>query len=400
MDTPFNKYSNIHFIGIAGSGMSALAHIIKSYGISITGSDIEESPHKAENIDNDVDLVIYSPAIPETNIEIQTAKQKKIKTISYPEALGLLTKSFDTIAVCGTHGKTTTTGMIAAALIANNLDPTVLVGANIAELDNLNCRVGKSNILLIEACEYKRAFLNYHPKYIVLTNIEADHLDYYKDEQDYKNAFTEFINKLPEDGILVSNSNANNAVSFNLSIPGEHNIQNAKLAYALTMQFNADPQATINALNSFKGASRRFEIKGTIGKTTIIDDYAHHPTAIRATLKATREKYGADKNILCVFQPHQYNRTHKLLKDFSTSFADADAVIIPNIYKVRDTIEDQNKISPQKLVEAISNNHPNAIYGNGLRETEQKIKKSLNEYDIVITMGAGDVWKVSESLTN
>jgi UDP-N-acetylmuramate--alanine ligase len=431
----FNK---VHFVGIGGSGLSALARIYKGMGKTVSGSDSAISPvieelkragikieigHKSSNIQEDTDLVVYTQAVNEDNPEVLKAKELGINLYSYPQALGELTKSYKTIAVCGTHGKTTTTGMIGSALVDAGLDPTILVGSDIHELQNSNARIGKSNLLVIEACEYRRAFLNYEPHFIVLTNLEPDHFDYYKTFKDYLKAFREFIEKLPENGTLIANSDDEsvrsvmgelkniNIVTFgkssetdyhfdviknlNLSVPGEYNKMNALAAYALCMELGADKSIVVQSLQSFKGAARRFEFKGKIGKTQIYDDYAHHPTAIKAALKAAREKFGKKTKILCVFQPHQYSRTFHLLKEFGKAFSDADEVIIPNIYGVRDSLEDEKSISAEDLVKEISKNHKKVFYGEGLEKTAEIIKNRIGEWDFVFTMGAGDVWKLN-----
>ncbi|MFC1749358.1 UDP-N-acetylmuramate--L-alanine ligase [Pseudomonadota bacterium] len=432
---------NVHLIGIGGSGMSAIARIFHGMGTTVTGSDSTDSPvieslrelgikifigHDGSNINFDTGLVIYSQAIEEDNEELLQAEEGEIRMMSYPQALGLLTQNKETVAVCGTHGKTTTTGMIASALIDSGKDPSVVVGADLHELGNKNAILGKSNLMIIEACEYKRAFLNFAPNYIVLTNLEPDHFDFYKTYEDYLDAFRHFIGLLPPDGKLIVNIDndsvrelidslrAVNTITFgkssnadysfdkiaklNLSIPGDHNMMNALAAYALCGEFNVNEADVKKSLESFKGAARRFELKGKIGKTEIYDDYAHHPTAIKATLKAAREKFGPDAKILCVFQPHQYSRTYNLLEEFSESFSDADEVIISNIYGVRDSEEDMEKVDVETLVNKISEHHDNASHGEGLENTARIVKEKINDYDFIFTMGAGDVWQIYEDL--
>lgn len=443
------NYKQIHCIGIGGSGLSGLAQILNSYGLKISGSDQTISAttgilakkgikifigHKAQNLPANTGLVIFSPAVPANNPERQAALKKNIPQISYPQAVGLLTKDFETISICGTHGKTTTTGLIASAFIKDKQDPTVIVGSVLKELKNSNQRVGKGQNFILESCEYRRGFLNYRPAIIVMNNIEADHLDYYKDLKDYIKAFREFAALLPKNGLIIANyddinvlkitknhpgkviyfgensgahyqlkkstvlKNGKIIAKLNLKIPGGHNRLNAVAAIATCTELGLNIKNVLAAINSYHGAKRRFQIKGKVGKTIIIDDYAHHPTEIKATLKAVREKYGRSKKVLCVFQPHQYSRTRELLKDFAKSFNLADEVIIPNILKVRDSAKDVASISPQKLVQAIAKNQPNTSFGDGFPNTIKIIRKRLKDYDIVITMGAGNVWQIANSL--
>lgn len=415
---------NIHCIGIKGAGLSALAGLLRDKGKTISGSDSTGPPHDTENITPEMNLVIYSSAIPEENIERKAAHSMGIPQLSYPEALGLLTDDYKTIAICGTHGKTTTTAM-AATILQEIIDPTVLVGATVPELDNKNYRAGEGEHLIIEACEYQRHFLHYTPAVVILTNIEIDHLDYFKDEADYLDAFNSFLLKIVEGGAIIANEDDKNVQKvcewiqqertditiipygkkspefrkFDLSIPGDHNVYNATAALVAAENITKiDKTKAIETLNTFKGTGRRFEQFLRSNGQIIIDDYAHHPTAIRATLRAARKKFGADKKILCVFQPHQYSRTIKLLKGFASSFADADEVIIPNIYQVRDTAEDLQSMSPETFVKEISKHHPAAFYGYGLEKTFKDIQNRTEEFDVIITMGAGDITTLSEKL--
>ncbi|MFA5830074.1 MAG: UDP-N-acetylmuramate--L-alanine ligase [Candidatus Gracilibacteria bacterium] len=441
---------NIHFIGIGGSGMSGLARILNIIGKKISGSDQNVSNtflalksenlkihagHKAQNIPAKTDLVVYSAAVPKKNPELLEAQKRKLPCLTYPQAVGLLTQHYQTISICGTHGKTTVTAMTALSFAAAKQDPTVIVGATLKEFNHKNERFGKSEYFILESCEYRRGFLNYHPKVIVITNIEPDHLDYYKNLQDYRSAFQEFCEKLPKDGLIICNSDDENINyvmgkiknhpkiitfgtnkkadyqiksnkiyhnkkllgSLDLKIPGQHNLMNAAAAIALTHHLKFDLGKIFQALNNYHGASRRFEVKGKIGKTVFIDDYGHHPTEIKATLKAAREKFGK-KKILCIFQPHQYSRTYKLLNGFADSFNDVDEVIIPNILNVRDSAADLKKINEQILVQKIAKFQPNVSYGKGLENTTKIVQKKLKDYDVIITMGAGDVYKLADNL--
>jgi len=445
-----NKYRNVHFIGIGGSGMSGLALILKSSGVNVTGSDEKPSPilselqlagvkltigHSASSLDGSVDLAIYSGAVPESNAERAAAAAKNIPSLSYPQAVGLLTRDFTTVAVCGTHGKTTTTSMTAAAFIASGLDPDVLVGAPSKELSNHNARHGKGKYFVLESCEHMRSFMNYSPSHIIVTNIELDHLDYYKNIEDYKRAFVEFISKLPAGGLLVANGDDPNVTdviegltdkkiilygrgennlyriigndihykgkkifSFNLKVPGLHNVYNATAVFALCHELGLDLTKVTAALNNYSGASRRFEVKGVVGKTTIIDDYAHHPSEIAATLRAARQKYGNGKKILCIFQPHQYSRTRHLIKGFTEAFTDADQIFVSDILRVRDSDEDVAMIDPESFVRKLSEKHAHVRYGGALQKTINTVRPTMRDFDVIITMGAGDVWKVADAL--
>ena len=418
--------------------MSGLARIMKAQKKNISGSDQNSSHtihelkkegmkmiigHHAKNLPAKTEMVIYSSAVPANNPERVAAQKRKIPEFSYPEALGLLTATKATICICGTHGKTTTTAMAAAIFLNAKKDPSVIVGSTIRELKNRNAHNGKGQELIIESCEYRRGFLNYHPQTIIITNVEADHLDYYKNLTDYKKAFLQFVNKLPKNGVVIANhddknirnilknfhspgtkiiwygaaANKNKTVKYKLKIPGEHNIMNANAAATLAHHYKISAKIVRQALEHYQGSSRRFETIGYHGKAIVIDDYGHHPTEIKATLKAAREKFGKKAKILCVFQPHQFSRTHKLLNEFTKSFKDANAVIIPNIFGVRDTAKDLKKINTEKLVKAISKHHKHVKNGNGLEATIEAIKKT-NHYDVIITMGAGDVYKVAEQI--
>ncbi|MBU1992451.1 hypothetical protein KKG51_02000, partial [Patescibacteria group bacterium] len=273
------------------------------------------------------------------------------------------------------------------------LDPSVVIGTKMKELGNKNYRVGKSQWLIVEACEYRRSFLHLYPDIIVLTNVEYEHPDYYKDFEDYKNAFDEFIAKLPEDGKLITSSKE---FAFDLQIPGDFNRKNAGLVMELAGKLGIDFDTATTSLQEFKGTWRRFEITEEIGNTIVIDDYAHHPTEIKATLRAAREKWPEAK-VLCIFQPHQYSRTLELLHEFARSFQDVNEVVISNIYEVRDTEKDVAAISPEDLVEEINKVSNNARYGGGLQNTEKILQKTAAKYDVIIKMGAGDIWEIKAS---
>ncbi len=447
----FEAYQNIYFIGIGGAGISALARILAQNKYNISGSDIFPSTnlellkkeginiftqHSEENISTQIQLVIYTVAITMDNPELLKAKQLRIPCLSYPEAVGLLTKSLKTIAICGTHGKTTTTAMLGFALTKNNFDPSVIVGALLPDFKNQNYRAGMSDWLILESCEYQDSFLNYSPQIIILNNIEIDHLDYFQNHTKYIKSFHKFISSLPNTGLLIANIDDpniqkllqqkypfqiitfgkshradykiidktiktpnNKIIHINLQFPGQHNILNATPTIILSEYFKLDLNKTIDALNNFKGANRRFEKKGILGKTIIIDDYAHHPTEIRATINSCREILKTGQKLLLVFQPHQYSRTISLLSEFLESLQLADHIYIPNIYAARDSKTDIKKINAEKIVTLLNQKNPGkATYSESIDKTAELIKKNHDQFDIIVTMGAGDITTLSQKL--
>lgn len=410
----------VHFIGIGGIGISALARYYLEKGYEVSGSDLASSeittalrkkgkinikigPHKEENLPQDADLVIYTTAVTKNNAELQKAKRYKLKTKSYPEALGELTKNYYTIAVCGSHGKSTTTAMVGLILVKAGLDPTVIVGTKLKEFGNSNCRVGKSQYLVIEADEHFAAFLNYWPKIIVVTNIEKDHLDFYKNLDNVKKAFKKFISHLPKDGVLITDKRVKKEdfkkLRKILRIPGEHNVYNAALALETARALKIPDKVSLKVLSKYSGSWRRFEehnlkpsfLQKSRRKLKIISDYAHHPTEIKVTLMATREKYPKRK-IWCIFQPHQYQRTYYLFKDFVNVFqtAPVDKIIITDIYNVagRENPQIKQKVSSKKLVQAIGKDFTVYIPNDKIIKY---LRKNLRGGEVVIIMGAGDI---------
>lgn len=425
---------HIHCVGIGGIGLSALARLYKARGDEVTGSDSTDSAllealrdegigvfvgHSGLHVPEDTDLVIYSEAIPLDNLELEAAREKDIPIKTYFETLGEFSEGFKTIAVAGTHGKTTTTAMLTRLLMQAYRDPTVVIGTIMEELDGKNMRFGEGEWLLVEACEYRRSFLHLQPQVLLLTNMEADHLDYYKDEADYVDAFRELAAKLPKDGILVGNFDDENVqkvaeeatctvVSFSseeaewdkfeLKIPGQHNLMNALAALATGLAIGVEEEMALEALNSFEGSWRRFEYKGKCNGAEVYDDYAHHPTEIEAALQGAREKY-PNHRIVAVFEPHQHNRTKHFLEGFAQAFSLADEVVIPSIYEVRDSDEDVEAVSPEKLVEELSKHHDNVRFGDGFKNTIAYLKETAGPDDMVLVMGAGEVWEVAEGIT-
>lgn len=418
----------IHLIGIGGIGVSALAQYYLAKGNEVSGSDLTQSqitedlknkgavvfigPNSAENI-KDCDLVVHSPAVKENNPELIEAERRGIKILSYPKALGELTKEYTTIAVSGTHGKSTTTAMISLILIEAGLDPTVVVGTRLKEFNDSNFRMGKSEYLVIEACEHEAAFLNYWPKIIVVTNIEEDHLDFYINLENIKKAFNEFVSHLKSDGVLIKTKETiidsdKKTINYSLEdkkeieklkeiikIPGEHNILDALAALKVARVLNIKDDISFKALSKYAGSWRRFEETQLPG-FILIDDYGHHPTEILATLKGAREKY-PNKKIFCVFQPHQYQRTYLLFDDFVKAFKEViekklvDKLFLIDIYDVagRESKEAKEKVSSKKLAEAI---------GNANYVSKEDLLKELNGGEVMIFMGAGDIYNLSQDL--
>ncbi len=433
----------IHLIGIGGIGVSSLAQYYLSKGHTVSGSDLVASEitdflvgkgikviigNLVENIQSDFDLVVHSPAVKLDNPEYKKAKELGIKTQSYPEALGELTKEYYTIAVAGAHGKSTTTAMIALVLMEAGFDPTVIVGTKLKEFGNSNFRAGKSKFLVIEACEYDSSFLSYSPKIIVITNIDKEHLDYFKTFANVKKAFKDFIVRLPEDGFLVFNKDDKyppkiakpkfKAVGYSikqkeakkikpiLKVPGMHNVSNAMAALDVAKVLNIPEKIYLRAISKFSGTWRRFEIreaKVEDKQITLVSDYGHHPNEILATLKAAREKYARNR-IWCVFQPHQHQRTYYLFNDFVKVFSRVagsrqagriDNIIITDIYDVagRETKTISGEVSSEKLVKKI--NKKNISYL-PMQEIESFIMQNIKSGDVLIIMGAGDIYKLTD----
>ena len=452
------KYKHIHMIGIGGTSMSGIAEILLNLGHTVTGSDIAYSssikkledsgirvfmPHNANNIIG-ADLVVYSAAIKKDNPEMVAAQNNKIPILERCEILGELTEMFsETIAISGTHGKTTTSSMISLCFLEDNKNPSIQVGADITNLDS-NYRVGDSEYFIIEACEYVESFLKLRPKTEVILNIEEDHLDYYTGITHIKSSFTKFIRLLPSfSGLLVINGddincvevmkNANSKVvtyglnnleadfiaknitfdnngfgefdvfrknkfylHVKLSVPGIHNVSNALACIATCCEHKLSEQAIINGLEKFTGAARRFEFKGKFNNVSIFDDYAHHPSEISATLSALRgKKYNKS---WVVFQPHTYTRTKAFLNEFAKSLLRCDNIIITDIYAARE--KDPGDISSIDLVNKIKELGKEAKYFSNFEEVVKYIKENATDDDIVLTLGAGTVTNIGSMLAN
>lgn len=451
-----SDYKNIHCIGIGGVGVSAIAEILLSRGYHVSGSDMKQSDltdrlaadgvkvyigHSAENVE-DADLIVYSAAIAEENPEVIRAREKHIPLASRAEVLGVLMDDFkNSIAICGTHGKTTTTSMVSLILDHAKLDPTILVGGNLAEIGG-NVRVGQSEFFVTEACEYRDSFLQLRPRIEVILNIDSDHLDYFKDIDHIVRSFDQFAKAVPSDGIIVAydanpfvnqvikdipgaitfgyNENctyhianvsfdADGRGSFDmyykgaslgnvrLQMPGEHNILNAVAAFACCHQLGVAPDTIIDTLDKFTGTQRRFDIQGTTKDgVKVIDDYAHHPTEIKATLSAAKNIH--HNKLWCLFQPHTYTRTLALFDEFADAFGDADILILAEIYAARE--KNIYKISSKGLAEEVLKKHPEkeVYYMESFEEMAAYVKEHAAANDLVLTMGAGDIYKVGEMI--
>ncbi|HYE84685.1 MAG TPA: UDP-N-acetylmuramate--L-alanine ligase [Clostridia bacterium] len=441
---------NVHFVGIGGISMSGLAQILLESGYNVTGSDINDSniidklrkngaqiyiPHNPQNVET-AELVVYTAAVKQDNCEIVRAKELRIPIIDRAEFLGIIMKNYSYgIAISGCHGKTTTTSMVSIILKNAGLDPTILVGGEIEAIDG-NVKVGNSKYFVTEACEYTESFLKFYPFVAAILNVEKDHLDYFRDLDHIISAFEKFARLVPEDGSLVVCSDNEHALNISkkvdckvltygikskadfyarnikydnlghptfdvklrgkrlgtivLSIPGEHNVLNALAAIAIAHNAGIKMDIVKKSLQEFRGTYRRFDIKGTRNNITIVDDYAHHPTEIKATLQAAKQF--PHQKIWCVFQPHTYTRTKTLFNEFSEAFYDADNVIITDIYAARE--KDTGLVNPSELVDSINKYSANAVYRNDFRSIADMIVKEAKPGDLVFTMGAGDVFKL------
>lgn len=449
MELDLSKIKNVHFIGIGGIGISAVARMMKIMGKNVSGQDMQDGEivkelqklgieinigHQSyDNIPSDTELVVYTVAIETYDKALfDKIKSSEIKysevglpniggffVKSYPEMLGIISEDKYTIAVCGTHGKTTTTGMISQILIDNKKDPTVIVGSLLK--GRTNFIKGESDLFVVEACEYRRSFLNINPKVLVITNIEEDHLDYYKDIEDIKSAFHELVMKVPSDGFVICNPDdknisevidGSNAKIINwheyfdnnlkLKIPGNHNKKDAAAALAVADILGIRIDDSQNSLKEFLGTWKRFEFRGRLKNGVLLyDDYAHHPTEIMATLEGFRELYPKNEGwkLTVVFQPHLFSRTKLLLTDFAKSFTQVDEVIILPIYYARE--DDDGSISSVILSNEINNNTHNSKSFVDFQSVENYLEAKLlseGKKEIIITMGAGEASKIGDFL--
>lgn len=414
----------VHFIGIGGIGVSALARHYLSEGWTVSGSDQSDSqliqdlisegigvkvgPQVAENVPNDVNKIIYTVAVKEDNLEFVAAKNLQINNpdlilMTYPQALGEMTRTKKTIAVCGTHGKTTTTAITYEMLKESGVDANMIVGSLIEyNGKKTNYIKGSSEWIVIEACEYRQSFLNYFPDYTIITNIDADHLDFYKDLEDIKKSFGQFVDNLKPGGKVIVHeqekyineyikenkelvvADGENVDKIVLSVPGRHNRQNANLVFTLGKVLGFNEDKILQGLKNFKGTWRRQEYKGKINDIIFYDDYAHHPHEIKATLDAFREKY-PDRKIALAFMPHLFSRTKLLFKEFVEELGQADRVFLMPIYKAREVFDES--ISSGMLADKIGSKAKSA---QNFEELKNEILNLKDDY-VVITMGAGNI---------
>jgi UDP-N-acetylmuramate--alanine ligase len=449
----FSSIKKIHFVGIGGIGMSGIAEILMDEGFRITGSDRATSEntdrmknlgadvyigHDAKNVEPDVDVLVYSSAVPPDNPELVVAQQRKIPVIRRAEMLAEVMRLKYGIGIAGTHGKTTTTSMVGLVLIEGGIDPTVIVGGRLRGLAGSNARLGQGDFIVVEADEFDRSFLSITPTIAVLTTLETDHLDCYRDLEDIKTAFIQFGSKVPFYGFIVLcldepalqeimprlkkkivtyglNGQADlqaidivhklNKSLFTvvyggkelgqieLQIPGKHNVQNALAAIAVGLQLDV-PFAKIKAgIEKFTGVFRRWEVKAEVGGITVIDDYAHHPTEIKATLSGA--KSGWRRRVVCVFQPHLYSRTRDFYEEFGRAFFNADVLIVTDVYPARE--EPIQGVNGELIVNAARDfGHKQVYYVADKKDIPAFLSKIKQSGDMIITMGAGDIWKFGE----
>ncbi len=451
----FDKPVHVHFIGIGGISMSGLAEILLSRKFPVSGSDSHESaltdqlaaqgavvhyPQMAENITDDIDVVVYTAAIHPDNPEFRAAQEKNLPMLTRAQLLGEIMRNYkEAINVSGTHGKTTTTSMITEILLEAHKDPTVSVGGMLKDIGG-NIRVGGQETFVVEACEYTNSFLSFFPTIEVILNVEADHLDFFKDIDDIRHSFKLFAEKLPEDGLLVINKDIKhseyftqalkcrvvtfghekdadytaNFISYDkfahpsytlfykgeelarveLGVTGEHNIYNSLAAVAVARSLDIPMETILRGLKRFTGTDRRFQKKGSVNGFTIIDDYAHHPQEIAATIEAAK-KY-PHRKLWIVFQPHTYSRTAALLDDFAGALSQADEIVLADIYAARE--KNTIGISSDDLRKHMLEQNTNVYYIPKFEDIEDFLLQHVEEGDVLITMGAGDIYKVGDDL--
>ena len=450
------KPCTAYFIGIGGISMSGFATLLHENGFTVKGSDSQESKitkklvsmgidivygQKSENITKDIDFVVYTAAIHPDNPEYMAAKNLGIPMMERAVMVGQVMKNYkNAIGVAGTHGKTTATSMLTHVFLAAKKDPTISVGGILPVIGG-NIRIGKSENFITEACEYTNSFLNFFPTGEIILNIEADHLDFFKDLEDIRHSFQEYTRLLPSDGVLVVNSDIPDLEDFTaglscrvitfglegrreysasgihfdergnavfdlvhhgkptgdrirLNVTGEHNIANALSVIALSLHYGIPMEQIKKGLETFTGTERRFEMKGSFQGVTVIDDYAHHPTEINATLQAAKRV--PHKHLWCVFQPHTYSRTRALLREFAEALSGAEHIILADIYAARE--QDPGDISSRTLQEEIKKSGKDALYLSTFEEIEKFLSENCIDGDLLITMGAGDVVTIGEDL--
>lgn len=433
----FKNARSVHFVGIGGIGTSAVARMMKMEGKKVSGSDRGASEvtselekagvsvsvgHSASNIPIDCDLIVHSVAISEDNPELKEARSRNIPILTYPQTLRFISEEKNTIAISGTHGKTTITAMVGCILMEAGLDPTVLVGSLMPLPHDRETRVnfvlGKGNHFVVEADEYKKSFHNLSPKILVINNLDVDHLDFYKDLADIQASFRVVAERVPEDGFVICDIRDSHvqpvvvglkatvvdysqflSVPLKLKIPGLCNRQNAAAALAVAQSLGIEESVAVASLNAFTGVWRRFEYHGTTKDGgQVYDDYAHNPQKVRAALQGIRELY-PDKKITVIFQPHLYSRTKLLLSEFAGSFADADQVLLPPIYAAREALDPS--ITSEMLAEEIIKRGREAIAFSDLSTLDTFVfSQKYGPETAVVTVGAGDIYLLAKRLGN
>jgi UDP-N-acetylmuramate--alanine ligase len=451
----YGKIQKIHFVGIGGIGMSGIAEVLINLDYQVSGSDLKESDitrrlaslggtiaygHKAENL-AEVDVVVTSTAVNLENPEVQEAHRRKIPVIPRAEMLAELMRMKHGIAIAGTHGKTTTTSMVATVLSHGDIDPTVVIGGRLDSIGS-NAKLGQGEYLVAEADESDGSFLKLSPTIAVVTNVDEDHLDYYRDLDEIRETFVDFINKVPFYGLVVLCLDDENLqgmipevkkrlVTYGLTsqadfqasdiehkadrtsfmvhfrgealgrlsirMPGQHNVLNALAAVAVGMELDMPFAAIAEGFQDFGGVGRRFQIKGEAQGIMVVDDYGHHPVEIKATLSAACA--GWPRRVVAVFQPHRYSRTEALFDDFLVAFYQADHVAVMDVYAAGEEVRPE--VSAENLANGISEHgHKSCCYTGDTEATVEHLQAVLQPGDIVITLGAGNVWQVGEELLN
>ena len=448
--------ARVHFIGIGGCGMNAAASMLLAQGATVSGSDRQTFPglaqlttagavvkvgHDIDRIAPDLDLVVVSAAIPQDHTELQCARLSGTPVLTYPQLLGWLMKSRSGIALAGTHGKTTTTALTAHMLRHSELDPSYIFGGTSPQLDG-GSHLGRGQHFVVEACEFDRSFLSLAPTSAAVLNVDADHLDCFRDLDEIIDAFCEFAARLPADGLLVLNHadaarhrlatastatvetfgvdadatwravnlrtdrgcwafeihyHGQSVLDTRLNLPGMHNVENALAATALAHRAGANPAALAEAMATFTGVDRRMTWRGRSAGVNVIDDYAHHPRAIHCTLQAIHEFY-QPRRMWVVFQPHQHSRTRMLLDDFATCFELAHEVIVPDVFAARDSAEERERTGGRELAAAIENAGSRARYEPSFDDIATYLQEQADPGDVIVTMGAGDIWRVADEL--
>ncbi|QDT48487.1 UDP-N-acetylmuramate--L-alanine ligase MurC [Symmachiella dynata] len=447
-----------HLIGICGSGMQALAELLSGLGYRVTGSDLQplsdnlallqarglrvHQGHNRDFVPGEVDMVVYSPAVQADNPERALARELGIPQFSYSEMLGRLMADQVGVSIAGTHGKSTTTAMTASILDLAGRDPSAILGAEVLSRQSGGWS-GSGNLFVVESCEYKQSFLDLSPKHAAILGIEPDHFDCYPDVEQAVDAFRQFAQKLPADGSLIVRGDCRNTMAacqdvaanvetfslvpgmdwwaadirrswsgtrfrvfykgdffaeILLQVPGEHNVLNALAATALCAGLGLTAAEIREGLGEFRGIARRFEEIGSWRGVTLVDDYAHHPTAVAATLQAAREEFG-DRRIWCAFQPHQISRTQILMQEFSESFSKADRVLITPIYAAREGTATESTDVARELSDRIARQHSQTRFCGSLDQTIATIEDEAQPGDVLITMGAGDINQVHHAFT-